>query len=73
MSFNCYRQFIGSIALTMCDMIETLFDNYDTFEAYGVSEYISSAALTVARDYRGRGIGDHILVSRLDSDFTIIL
>lgn len=54
----------GSIALTMCDLIETLFENFDTFETYGVNEYLSSAALTVDRKYRGRGIGDHILIGR---------
>lgn len=48
----------------MCDMVDILYENYDTFVEYNVDKYMSSIALCVDRRYRGRGIGDHFLTSR---------
>lgn len=49
----------------MCEMVGVLLDNYDTFGEYNVNEYMTSVALSVDRRYRGRGIGDHFLLSRI--------
>lgn len=48
----------------MCDVVEMLYENYDTFKEYKLDEYMSSIALSVHRKYRGRGIGDQFLISR---------
>lgn len=50
--------------MTVCDMLDKLYENHDTFKEYGLDQYMSSVALSVHRKYRGRGIGDQFLISR---------
>lgn len=39
--------------------------NYNVFEKYNVDVFMSELGLSVAREYRGRGIGEHILRARV--------
>lgn len=48
----------------MFDLVEILYEGYDTFEAFKVDQYLSSLGLSVNRKYRGRGIGDQFLNCR---------
>lgn len=54
----------GHVVKLLIDMVGVLYENYDTFEAHKVDKYMSSLGLSVDRNYRGRGIGDHFLTSR---------
>lgn len=65
--FFCSVQLKGFVVPQMFEMMDILYENYDTFKAYSVDKYMSSLGLSVDQRYRGRGIGDHFLTSRLVS------
>lgn len=44
--------------------LSLLNEDFDTYERYGVDQYLTSAGLTVTPKYRGRGIGEQFLKSR---------
>lgn len=46
------------------DLMMILYENFDTFDYYGVDEFLTSFGLSVDRKYRGRKIGDHFLNTR---------
>lgn len=45
--------------------VAILTKNVKFFEKYQVNEYMSELGLSVAREYRGRGIGEYILRARV--------
>lgn len=59
----------------MYDAFLLLYDNFDTFEHYGVDKYLSAAGLAVSPAYRGRGFGLEFLKIRKSfcNDFGIKL
>lgn len=48
----------------MFDIVFLMYENFDTFEHYGVTDYLTSFGLSVDRKYRGRSIGDRFLSIR---------
>lgn len=53
------------MAIAMCEMADILYEHHDTFEVYEVDKYMASVALSVDRRYRGLGIGNHFMASKL--------
>lgn len=51
-------------AITICEIVSKLYDQFDTCEFYGVDKYLTSLGLIVDEKYRGRGIGEQLLKSR---------
>lgn len=45
-------------------MSALLYTHFNPFEHFGVDKYLSEGGLVVAREYRGRGIGEQLLKSR---------
>lgn len=50
--------------LSMFKLSLILYENFNAFEYYGVDEYMGSLGLVVDRRYRGRHIGDQLLIGR---------
>lgn len=57
-------QFKSQVTKDLFDLMMILYENFDTFEHYGVDKYLTSFGLSVGRKYRGRSIGDHFLATR---------
>lgn len=45
-------------------MLFVIYEGFDTFEKYGVSEYLAAFGLTVDKRFRGRNIGARLLEAR---------
>lgn len=63
-NLNHYFQLKGRMVLEMFEFFDILWEQWNTFEKFNVDQYMSSMGLSVARKYRGRGIGTHSLNSR---------
>lgn len=65
-------QFKSQVTKDIFDLMMILYENFDTFEYYGVDEYLTSFGLSVDRKYRGRKIGDEFLDTRYVVNWIII-
>lgn len=45
-------------------MVLVAYENFDTCEHYGIDQYLTSFGLSVDKKYRGRGIGEQLLLTR---------
>lgn len=45
--------------------VEYVSAQFNVFETYKVDKYMTAFGLLVNRDYRGRGIGEHLLRARI--------
>lgn len=54
------------------EALACLYTDFDVYEHYNVSEYLSCCGLTVADDYRGCGIGLELLRARFVNQIQII-
>lgn len=56
---------LGKALNDLTRAISVLYKNFNFFETYNVDQYMSEFGLSVARKYRGRGIGEFILKARI--------
>lgn len=61
---NFHFQCDSVITKMVFGMISLLYENFDPFERYGVTEFLGSFGLSVDRKYRGRGVGQQLLGAR---------
>lgn len=55
----------------MLDVVLVAYENFDTCEQYEVDQYLSSFGLSVDKNYRGRGIGEQLLLARYAQFFSL--